>query len=539
LSDLKPVSQYDFSKGENTVASPYLLRPDQVQQAVNFLLDEHGSLRVRDGTLIQNSKSPNAARPIVKLWDLQRNTGAIDYLAIQAGVNSASPNSLYRRDSNPWGLIGNFTTYSLIPDIINFTGLAIFANSNTEVLRSFDGTTFAALVGAPNGQHIANHLNFLWAWNTSPTTNIGTAVSPSSLQSSDLNNSGSWPGANQTYIARDDGQTGQGLANYTIAEAGISPTATLITWKDFSGYECTNPFGTTFSVQKVKSDMGCVAPRSSQFISGFGVIRLTHRGFSLYDGVNDTLISEEERPRIFGRDQYNGLDWAQISHSMATQCANPPLYICACPTSGPTLTRVFIYDLVRRAWTVLNFPNNLATLQLILDAGSLPTVLGGDWDQGYVRRYFMGDKTNDGTVTNWLVRTRAYTAGTPSERAYWRRLLLTTYGFPAGSQISVTFYPSPISPVQSKTVTKTIPTVTAISPFLGFGLDPFGTSPFGASIEAIEDTVLEFPMGFKANNVQVQLAGSVSDTATTLGKIRGIELHARAMPLTKSTFQGA
>jgi len=539
LSELKPVAQYDFSKGENTVASPYLLRPDQVQQAVNFLLDEHGSLRVKDGTLIQNAQSPNAVRPIVKLWDLQRNTGAIDYLAIQAGINSMSPNTLYRRDSNPWGLIGNFTTYSLIPDIINFTGLAILANSNQEVLKSFDGITLANLTGAPNGQHIANHLNFLWAWNTNPTTNTGTAVSPSSLQSSDLNNANSWPGANQTYIARDDGQTGQGLANYTIAEAGISPTATLVAWKDFSGYECTNPFGSSFSVQKIKSDMGCVAPRSIQFISGFGVIRLTHRGFSLYDGVNDTLISEEERPRIFGRDAYNGLDWAQIGHSMATQCANPPLYICACPTSGPTLTRVFIYDLVRRAWTVLNFPNNIATLQLVLDAGSLPSVIGGDWDAGYVRRYFAGDKTNDGTATNWLIRTRAYTVGTPSERAYWRRMLLTTYGFPAGATISATFYPSPIGPVQSKTVTKTIPSVGAISPFLGFGLDPFGTSPFGASIEAIEDTVLEFPMGFKANNVQVQLAGSVDDTFTTLGKIRGIELHARAMPLTKSTFQGA
>lgn len=539
MSELKPVAQYDFSKGENTVTSPYLLRPDQVQQAVNFILDEQGSLRVRDGTLLQNAASPNAARPIVKIWDLVLADGSVHQMAILAGVNSGNRNTLYDRDASPWRLVSDFATYSLIPDIVNFTGKAILANSNNEVLHSYDGVTFAALTDSsgasapPNGQHIASHLNYLWTWNTAPTTNTATLVSPSSLKSSDLNNPNSWPAANQTYISRDDGQTGQGLAQYTIAEAGISPTATLITWKDFSGYECTNPFGTTFSVQKVKSDMGCVAPRSIQFISGFGVIRLTHRGFALYDGVNDTLISEEERPRIFGRDQYNGLDWAQIGHSMATQCANPPLYLCACPTSGPTLTRVFIYDLVRRSWTVLNYPHNIATVQLILDAGQLPTVLAGDWDAGYVRRLFAGDTTDDGTAINWLTRTRAYTAGTPAARAYWRRMLLTTYGFQPGTQISATFYYSPLAVVQSKTMTKTIPTVNGISPFLGFGLDPFGTSPFGATIQAIEDTVLEFPIGHKCNNIQVELSGSGQ------GRIRGIELHARSMPLTRSTFQGA
>ena len=64
MADLKPVQQFDFSKGENTVTSPYLLRPDQVQQALNFVCDEHGSLRVRDGTLIQNTISPTRCAPL-------------------------------------------------------------------------------------------------------------------------------------------------------------------------------------------------------------------------------------------------------------------------------------------------------------------------------------------------------------------------------------------------------------------------------------------------------------------------------------------
>jgi hypothetical protein len=546
---LQAIKQFDFSKGENVVTSPYLLRPDQAAQALNVILDEHGSLRVRDGTLVQGSASPNAARPIVKIYDFVKNDGTITPLAILAGSTSPLINSLYLRSTNPWTKIGDFTTYSLIPDILTFTNLAILANSNNDPLRSYDGTTFVALTGGPNGQHVANHLNFLWAWNTNPSTLA--AAGPSSLQSSDLNNANSWPGANQTFIAKDDGQSGQGLAQYTIAEAGISPTATLIAWKDFTGYECTNPFGASFSVQKIKSDMGCVAPRTIQFISGFGVIRLTHRGFALYDGVNDTLISEEERPRIFGRDAFTGLDWTQIGHSVAAQCANPPLYLCACPQSGPMLTVIFVYDLVRRAWSVLNFPHALATLQLVLDAGALPVVLGGDWNAGFVRRYFAGDTQDEavegygmqpygtsgyGGITQpvtWLLRTRAYTLGSPSESAYWRRMVLKAYGFPVGSKITATFYYGPTSVIPQSTVTKTIQSITQTSPFTGFGLDPFGTSAFSASSATVTDQDLEFAIGAIANNVQVQLSGSGA------GRIRGLELHARQKALTKSTAVGA
>lgn len=532
---LQPIAQFDFSKGENTVSSPYLLRPEQVQQAVNFLLDEHGSLRVRDGTLKQDGQNPDSRRPIIKLFDLVKTDGSVTALAILGPVTgSVNPQTLYRRDSTPWRKIADSSYSTPViqnPDIIGFTNLAIIAHSNQDVLHSYDGTSFLALTGAPNAAHIANHLGYLWAWNTNIVTTA--SAGQSSLQSSDLNNANSWPGTNQTFISKDDGTSGQGLATYTIAESGIAPTATIIAFKDYSGYECTGVLGATgFAVQKIKSDMGCVAPRSVQFIAGFGIVRLTHRGFALYDGVNDTLISEEERPRIFGRDQYNGLDWSNIGHSQATQCANPPLYICACPTSGPALNLVFVYDLVRRSWTVMNFTNNIGTFQLVLDAGNLPSVLGGDWDQGYVRRYFAGDTTDDGTAIAWTLRTRAYAGQSASDRSYWRRMLLKAFGFTAGTQISTVFYPGPTAILQQKTVQVTVPSIAPISTFLGFGLDPFGTSGFGAVTPSLTDQELDFPIGLKANNMQMQISG------TGPGRIRGIENHIRPQPLTRSTYVG-
>lgn len=536
MGELKPILLADFSGGENTVASPHLLKPNQSQQVVNMLLDEHGSLRVRDGTLIQGVSAPRPDRPIVKIYDLNLVGGTTKPLAIQLGTSGN--NTLWIHNTNPWTSIGDFSSIYRTPDVLTFTNLAILANGPTEVLKSSDGTAatgLVALTGAPNAAHIAVHLGFLWAGNTAAATTATTG--PSSISMSDLSNPNSWPGANQTFVSKDDGQSIQALSQYTIAESGISPTATIIIWKDFSGYEATGVLGAaSFSLQKIKSDMGCVAPRTVQFVSGFGIIRLTHRGFALYDGVNDTLISEEERPRIFGRDQYTGLDWPNISRSMATQCANPPLYICACPISGGngSLQRVFVFDLVRRSWTVCTYDVDLATLQLTLNPGQLPAVLFGDYSEGYVRRSFAGDLTDDSTAITWSILTRAVSGGGGFDRLYWRRLLVKFFGVTVTTPITVTFFYGPTSPVGSKTLTVIIPTINNLTSFLGWGLDPWGTSAWGsATMTAITDTDLEFPIGSVANNVTILLTGSGS------GKIRGMELHVRQKALTRSTVVNA
>lgn len=553
-SDLKPVPVLDLSGGENTVTNPHLLKPNQCQQVINMILDEHGSLRTRDGTLKDGASSPRPDRPIVKLHDLVLSTGTRYKLAILLGT--FGNNSLYNRGTTPWTLIGTFSSIYTIPDMLTFVNRAIIAAGNTETIKYYDGTTFAALGGSvPNGAHVAVHLNYLWVGNTSNVS--GATAGPSSLQASDLNNPDSWPGGNQTFVAKDDGQSITALGQFTIAESGISPTSTLIIWKEFSGYEATGVLGTlTFSVQKIKSDMGCVAPRSLQFVSGFGVMRLSHRGFALYDGVNDTLVSEEERPRIFGRDQYIGLDWTNISKCMSAQCANPPMYVCACPVAGGNgaLQRVFIYDLVRRAWTVLQYPNDISTLQLSLVPSQLPTIYSGDFSEGYVRRLFAGDTTDDGVVIDWRIVSRALTAASPIDRSYMRRMLVKTYGLEPGTTLTATFYfgPSGNECNYNKTVSVTIPACTSVSglegwstapwssspwsgsginPFLGWGLDPWGGFGWGSTGGTTStDVDVNFALGRIVNNLVMQLSGSGP------GKLRGFELHARAKPLTNSTL---
>jgi len=159
----------------------------------------------------------------------------------------------------------------------------------------------------------------------------------------------------------------------------------------------------------------------------------------------------------------------------------------------------------------------------------------GDFSKGFVRGTFAGAVDDDGVGINWNVLTRAInTTGAGLDRAYWRRLLVNCFGMATGTAITATFFYNPTVPSSVHTQTKSIPSVTALSPFLGWGLDPWSTSPWGStSVAFTTDMALEFGMGVIANSVVVSLDG------TGPGKIRGMELHARQKALTKSTTVNA
>lgn len=532
-SQLQAKSQQDFSGGVNSVTSPYLVSAKQVLRAMNMTLDEHGSLKTRDGMLLQTSSpAGEAGNKITKLYDYVKSdqAGTVIKLAI---VKSGAVNTLYNRGTSPWTLIGTLRTGYNIPDIVTFAGNVyiteddLAASQVTYGIHRYDGTTLDYTPQAPpEARHLSVHLGYLWAWGTGEGVS-STSYGQSSLNSSDVNNPAVWPSANQTFISKDDGQSAQGIGQFTIAETGISPTAVQVAFKNFSAYQVSGVFGSSsFSVQKIKSDMGCIAPRTIQFVSGFGIIRLTHRGFALYDGVGDTLISEEVRPYLFGRDDITAIDWSHVSVSYATQAQNPPLYICACPTDASGLKRIFIYDLVRKAWTIASFPIAVSTMQLILDTGQSPLVLVGDYLTNGVRRIFNGDVDDDGTPISWMVRVKPAFGASPMQRAYYRRMIAKFFDVQAAQVISAQFAfgPSQAARVQ----VQAIPASASLSVGSGYGLDTYGTSPYGAvsSVQSLTDVDLPFDLGMIADNVIADISG------TGKARLRGIEWHLRAKPMT-------
>jgi hypothetical protein len=205
-------------------------------------------------------------------------------------------------------------------------------------------------VPAPRGAaHAIVYAGSLWIFNTSPTTTADDFDGPSCLKMSDLNNPNSWNPLNIAFLEKDDGTQGMGLATFTIAEAGIPPTGSLIAFKSFSTFQINGVFGSSsFSIQRAQTDLGCMAPRSIQFVPGFGIMRLAHLGIAVFDGVRDRLISEEIRPYLFGgQTDIQPADWNFIWASKGSQVANPPMYVCAIPTyiaagslTGPVVAAV-------------------------------------------------------------------------------------------------------------------------------------------------------------------------------------------------------
>src|SRR5208337_4980401 len=111
----------------------------------------------------------------------------------------------------------------------------------------------------------------------------------------------------------------------------------LVAFKFRVPYQITGVFGATnFAIQPVSSDMGCLAPRSMQFVPGYGLMRWTHLGVAIFNGVKDELISEPIRPFLFPSNdsQYADIttvDPSYVAISWSSVTASPPMYVMLAP----------------------------------------------------------------------------------------------------------------------------------------------------------------------------------------------------------------
>lgn len=295
--------------------------------------------------------------------------------------------------------------------------------------------------------HAISHAGALWLWNTAPSTGdgtSGTADGPSVIRQSDINDPNSWPDANQSFVGKDDGTQGQGIASFTVAEAGIAPQGNLVLFKDYSTYLVTGVFGAqNFQITDAKTDMGCVAARSVLFATGFGIIRFSHLGFALFDGVNDRLISEEIRPYVFGRADITGVDFTKLNLASSALTTTPPMYACVLPTLDTGRYRIFCYDLVMRAWAIVDFNNADITHPITVMKQLRPPVQNGQ-PQG-LHTYVADLAGGTATIHQWQQGDTAWSdagaiawsfqppeVGDPGSRAYFRRAVLRMHAAASG-----------------------------------------------------------------------------------------------------------
>lgn len=312
--------------------------------------------------------------------------------------------------------------------------------SDGSIIWQEDGSN--AVVAPRGAAHAINHFGSLWLWNTYPTDTSDGLDGPSVLKMSDSNNPNSWNPLNVATVGKDDNQQGMGMASFTIAETGISPTGSLVLFKEFSTYQVTGVFGATdFSIQEAQTDMGCIAPRTIQFVPGFGIVRLTHLGFAVFDGVRDKLISEEIRPYLFGgMVDIAQMDFSWAYTSKACLTVQPPMYCAAVPVIGNggdgQLTRIFCYDLVLKAWTIIDIPwAGITSLDLLEIPGSQPLTVMGGWLDAMISRWQAGDQwgwqawlTVNNTITTGSaltasVRPPTVLGSAATDRTFFRRCI--------------------------------------------------------------------------------------------------------------------
>lgn len=295
----------------------------------------------------------------------------------------------------------------------------------------------------PGCSHVAVYAGSLWMFNTSPSNTANGLDGPTSLRMCDVNNPNSWNPINQAFLDKDDGQEGLGLATFTIAAQGIPPEGSLCAFKKRAVYQIIGVFGASnLSIQRAQTDLGILAPRSIQFVPGFGLMRLTYLGIAVFDGVNDRIVSTQVQPYLVGSNDPDLADivsidqqWQSISQSALT--ADPPMYCLGIPvgppgTSGGALTRLLCFDLVLKAWSVVDLPFPISTMFGVVTVSTIAITLFGSFSDGTLQRWQCGDNTwatasagvNTPDKVAWSMRTPTCSSKNSDERLFLRRAVV-------------------------------------------------------------------------------------------------------------------
>ena len=338
----------------------------------------------------------------------------------------ASPNGYYYIATQ--GGVSNTTTEPTWPTVI---GQEIPDGS---IIWTCQGTIQSSAPPPPGAGHLIVYAGSLWVWNTSPTNSASGLDGPTVLRMSDVDNPFSWNPLNQAFIDKDDGTEGMGLETFTISAQGIPPEGSLVAFKNYAGYQIAGVFGSTnFAIQRIRSDMGCIAPRTLKFVPGFGISRYVHLGIANFDGVSDTILSEPIRPYLFPTNDTVDADivpvdatWIPIAGADLT--ANPPMYCVAAPVgaSNGALSRIFSFDMILKACSVVDLPFTIASIYQARPVTAYPITLLGGYQDGLLQEWQNGDpawlsNTASTALVNWSVRLPDVFGQSPDLKMQLRR----------------------------------------------------------------------------------------------------------------------
>ena len=276
---LQPYVLNDFSGGVNLRGAPLAMGETDLLNAENMYPVASGYMIGRAGQSLYTHLGPMDINPIKSLYRFYKQNGS----AIQLSTSGISIHRLNDANGAPTAIDGRYTTSQRFSFTTWTAKDKVYWINGSQALRSYDGTTVAAVAGSPPiGTHVEFFLDRLWI------------LQANGVRFSDLNVDNVWQGAALLNISDNKGGVGSFLkaANRVLIAAKTSGL-----WR----LDGSPLLGNAFVPY---SNVGCIAPWTADVVTVLqngqvvpvGVAFLGTDGVYVTDGFQVTMITPKIDP---------------------------------------------------------------------------------------------------------------------------------------------------------------------------------------------------------------------------------------------------
>lgn len=312
----------NFAGGLNQAADDSILSVNQSRNAQNVDVSS-GTLKTIDGySKYIATACPAGITRLMKFYKTNTNTGVTTSYLL-----AATATAIYNWTGSAWTALATGLTngdWDFLNYQIAMTDVVIMGNGS-DVMKKWDGTTFAALGGTPPvAKSIALHAERLWA--------TGVKAAPNSVYYSDDLNPENW------VIAED----GSGVIDVPTWDGGVCLGISnifddVVIFKTNTIHRILGTYPAEYEVKQVYSTVGAIAERT--IVSGSNkAFFLSKDGLYYYGGISAYNLLGDKAQDIVINPSY-AKNAVSIIYKQKLYCAFPE-------GTSTTNNAVFVYDLL-------------------------------------------------------------------------------------------------------------------------------------------------------------------------------------------------
>lgn len=388
---------------------------NEASDLMNVHFDNKGAITKRNGyTLSINAFDTN---PIVSVFPFYMSNGTKKLITTSGtSIFDATPNVLVNTEwatyqnrtfqsfgNQTWanidqGYYPNPITTTLTGSNKRFTAAVfydkLYMMNGVDGLMSWDGTTFATVSGAPNGQYVVTHKNRLYI--------AGDPANPSRLYMSDLGLPASWPALNFIDVDTNDGDKITGIVEHLDA---------LVIFKERSVHVLRGTGPQNYNLVDAHQSKGCVSHWTAISILG-RLYYLSRDGVYEFDGKASHLVSDIIRGSVLGLNGNQAWNQQYLSNACAVDYMGKYWLCVPEGSSQRTNNRVYVFDYTHNVWTRYDLTISCLSLYADPTTGVYHLFTGSPLD-GNLYQQDTG-ATDNGQNINAYLKTKDFDFGAPA-----------------------------------------------------------------------------------------------------------------------------